>query len=349
MDSLPEECILNIMYKYIENYEEEYELWGNSRELTFDEFKGLNLQISAPSDIAYKFNNWSDKRVILRLARGVTGYTDKHDSLIFKIIEIAREYCNLNIKKENIPKESYYKYDWKKKAKIYTGKDLTSKEKLQKGTAWVDNIDKWKTPSFRKALFFMSISKYIMNTCDNNDTWCDFIVKDFKSGKPYKRKPVNAKEEYIRKSKVILQNRYESSLSSILEINELYRIYIKKHLESINKLKESAKQFEKEDTESIVNRSIITFKQSKVSVDNYLQPNLLYSDSYVFTLQQLLRHIDEHELRIQSLIRKANISLNIINEIEPRWLKITDNKLYMKNKYDINNNNLCSYISVNKS
>ena len=55
MDSLPEECILNIMYKYIENYEEEYELWGNSRELTFDEFKGLNLQISAPSDIAYKF------------------------------------------------------------------------------------------------------------------------------------------------------------------------------------------------------------------------------------------------------------------------------------------------------
>jgi hypothetical protein len=62
-----------------------------------------------------------------------------------------------------------------------------------------------------------------------------------------------------------------------------------------------------------------------------------------------LRHIDEHELRIQSLIRKANISLNIINEIEPRWLKITDNKLYMKNKYDINNNNLCSYISVNKS
>ena len=125
---------------------------------------------------------------------------------------------------------------------------VLEEEPKGKGVSWkkkptVINIRKksyfgFNPSPFTKFLPLTMISKELNETFDTNEVWTHLYEKEFRKGKPYKRKPKNGKQMMIDKSKDIIRKRYEP----VLEIEQVNK---SKNLERI---KHTMKQIHTLDT-----------------------------------------------------------------------------------------------------
>jgi len=182
----------------------------------------------------------------------------------------------------------------------------------------------WKIPPFTRVLPLTMVSNEMNETFDTNEVWTYLYEKEFRKGKAYKRKPVDAKKMMLDKSKSIVMKRYcpiyefekkecESSLTEIKatmkQIHMLDTAFseIKPQISDISKIDDDVFM----DRLPVILPLMIRIPGGYVNTWGHVSPN-----SISITLDQALRDRIIHQRRGSQLIHKKKRSKEIVKKIE---------------------------------